>query len=108
MISILAKWAAQNGVPNFILVFWNIVIGIAKITILGYFVWGNVLYLSLDSCDDFEHGYRLTLAIILLTYIYIGALLGALFVWAVLKGVMKEAVKDEIADLPINEIQVEV
>ena len=52
------------------------------IIISFYFIWfivGNVLYFVADGCSDFEKGYDITLALIILHYVAAGIVFVALF-----------------------------
>ena len=62
---------------------------IINLFVFAWFIVGNVWYFSLDTCDDWPEGYRLTLVILLVQYIYLGAILMLCScACALLKGVM--------------------
>ena len=57
---------ALMAVTGFALMILNLLVA------LFYFVWfivGNVWYFDIDSCDDFEEGYILTLVLLILMYL---------------------------------------
>ena len=66
-----------------------------------YFVWfivGNVWYFEIDSCDDFEIGYTLTLALLILGQIGVFCCFGLIVWWCYLVKAAEEKKNDSEED----------